>query len=129
MDTHPSRAARAVFPAAVFLIATTTAAIVTGCSPSGLQGKVVKLQASRADFGPSWPFTVEKGELACINGSQLVFIADGNSYAMNDAAVNTRKFKDVDAIHAYEPGREQEGVKVSLTDFTEKGRELCQRRS
>ncbi|MEU1523526.1 DUF2511 domain-containing protein [Nocardia rhamnosiphila] len=39
------------------------------------------------NFGYLWPLTVDRGELECRPGVQVVFIApDGESYALNDNA-------------------------------------------
>ncbi len=39
------------------------------------------------NFGYLWPLTVDRGELECRPGVQVVFIApDGKSYALNDKA-------------------------------------------
>ncbi|AGY56775.1 DUF2511 domain-containing protein [Gloeobacter kilaueensis] len=101
-------------------------ATVVGCSSGPkIEGRVVKQEARKVDFGASWPFTVDKGDLACINGSQLVFIARGRAYALNEAAA--RKFDPIDSIQADDPDleRAKQGIKMPLDAFIDKGRQLC----
>lgn len=103
-----------------------TLLLITGCSNGPkLEGRVNKVSALKADFGAAWPFTVAKGELACVNGSQLVFVADGRIYALNEAAA--RRYEPIDAIQAADPDpqKQQQGIKLSLAPFLEKGRQLC----
>ena len=51
-------------------------------------------QITRADYGDAWPFTVEAGEVRCMNSrgpgsGDVVFIANGTTYAINGTAKST----------------------------------------
>jgi Protein of unknown function (DUF2511) len=53
------------------------------------------------DFGTEWPFTVNRGVLACVDGSAVVFTASGVTYALNDRArgqVTAKGWREADTI-------------------------------
>ncbi|BAC91473.1 DUF2511 domain-containing protein [Gloeobacter violaceus] len=111
------------------ILVASTLLLVAGCGNSPkLEGRVNKVTALKADFGAAWPFTIAEGELACVNGTQLVFVANGHVYALNEVAA--RRYEPIDAIHAPDPDpqKRQQGIKLPLAPFLEKGRQLCTQR-
>ena len=77
---------------------------------------------SRDKFGESWPFTVDRGNLYCVNGNQVVFASSGGLYAVNGAAINSGKYQSLDPIWVNNPST---GAKKSLSEIIEKGLQLC----
>ena len=43
-------------------------------------------RVASADFGSEWPFTVDQGILACVDGSSVTFTASDATYALNGRA-------------------------------------------
>ena len=43
-------------------------------------------RVASADFGNEWPFTIEQGILACVDGSSVIFTASDATYALNGRA-------------------------------------------
>lgn len=83
---------------------------------------------SQADFGKSWPFTVNSGELYCIgagNGqpiSAVVFATEDESYAVNGTA-QALGYKQIDEIWRDDP--EIAGLKVNIGPIIERGLKIC----
>jgi hypothetical protein len=94
----------------------------SGNDQSGAQDGAV----SQADFeadGRTWPLTVESGTLACERGTEIVFTADGTTYAVNGSALAAGDKPEIDAIWADNP--EIPGSKVNISDLITAGQELC----
>lgn len=52
-------------------------------------------------FGAEWPFTVDRGILACVDGSSVTFTASGVTYALNDRAreqLKEKRWREADVI-------------------------------
>lgn len=62
-----------------------TAVFVAGCGSDGGEAAATK-SISEEDFGKDWPFTVESGTVRCEGESEVVFEANGKTYAVNGAA-------------------------------------------
>ena len=72
--------ARWVRPVALFLLLVST----EGCGSSGVQ-------VTKEEYGEDWPFTVDRGEVACVDKlsegvGSAVFRHGGKTYALNDFA-------------------------------------------
>ena len=85
-------------------------------------------QITRADYGDAWPFTVEAGEVRCMNSrgpgsGDVVFIANGTTYAINGTAKATKQYADVRPIWRDNPTIA--GLKVSLQPILDLGLSLC----
>lgn len=68
-----------------------------------------------------WPFTVQSGELRCVNNA-VTFTGDGVRYALNGTAQD-QGFPPVDAIWAADPSGV--GLSVSLQTAITDGLALC----
>ncbi len=58
-------------------------------------------KVASADFGGQWPFTVDEGILACVDGSSVIFTASGTTYALNGRArgrLTERRWQEAEAI-------------------------------
>ena len=54
-----------------------------------------------ADFGTAWPFTVDQGILACVDGASVIFTASGTTYALNERArgrLAEKSWREAEAI-------------------------------
>ena len=85
-------------------------------------------QITRADYGDAWPFTVEAGEVRCMNSrgpgsGDVVFIVNGTTYAINGTAKATKQYADVRPIWRDNPTIA--GLKVSLQPILDLGLSLC----
>lgn len=61
---------------------------------------------SRAEFGEAWPLTVDGGVIACVDGSSVVFRADGLTYTINGTArgqAAARGYRDIAPIQRLKP--------------------------
>ena len=53
--------------------------VVSGCT----EGKAI----GRDDLGDEWPFVVDKGVVDCVGTREVVFRANGRTYALNGTAM------------------------------------------
>ncbi len=60
------------------------------------------LPIESSQFGDNWPFTVESGELACVNGVAIVFSTGGTDYAVNGTA-STMGYSGIEPIWKLDP--------------------------
>ena len=61
---------------------------------------------TRAEFGEAWPLTVDGGVIACVDGSSVVFRADGVTYAINGTArgqAAARGDREIEPIQRLQP--------------------------
>ena len=82
---------------------------------------------SKSEYGEDWPFSVESGSVHCLDGHVVVFEANGDSYALNDAARLSGDYKNIREIlrpDANYPGRKIM-MDLSLIEF--EGLKLCDR--
>jgi hypothetical protein len=80
------------------------------------------LEISSADF-KKWPFTVDKGRLACKPGKSVTFTANGTEYAVNGTA-KSQGYKPIDPVWAQDKELGH-GLKVNIGDVLNRGLELC----
>lgn len=66
----------------------------------GAHASAITINSS--EYGGEWPFTVESGDLKCINGRAVVFAVNDNEYAVNGTAI-ALKFKRIDEIWRQDP--------------------------
>jgi hypothetical protein len=81
---------------------------------------------SKADFeadGRIWPLTVESGAVACESGTEIVFTAEGTTYAVNGSALASGQWPEIDAIWADDSGIP--GAKLNISDLITAGQSLC----
>ena len=103
-----------IFAVSVFLLAV----LITSCSNHSKS-------LSKDEFGDEWPFSVEKGSVECLDGHVVVFKANGDTYALNDAARLSGDYKNIRDIlrpDANYPGRKIM-MDLSLIEF--EGLKLC----
>ena len=84
-------------------------------------------ELSKEKFGEDWPFKVESGTVECLDGFEVVFHTEGQTYALNDAARVTGKFgniKDILRPDANYPGKKIM-MDLSLIEF--EGLKLCEK--
>jgi hypothetical protein len=84
-----------------------------------------EVEITRAEFGTTWPFTVESGILSCEEGGAVVFTAEGVSYGLN-ASATALGYESINPIWADAPGPTG---KVSITPVMSRGIRLCERGS
>lgn len=77
----------------------------------------------KADLGAQWPLTVDAIRLRCVNGRELVFDADGTTYALNGTAKGTKRYADLGPIWRDDPLTP--GLKISLQPLLDMGLPLC----
>lgn len=58
-------------------------------------------EISQKEYGDKWPFTVEKGDLACRNNA-VFFVVNGTAYAVNGVA-SSQGYNDITPIWREEP--------------------------
>lgn len=76
----------------------------------------------------SWPFTVDKGVLACHAPDSVTFTANGTEYALSDDARWIGRYPSVSPIliKAYvEIDNARQPVPIPFESVTERGRQLC----
>lgn len=83
---------------------------------------------TRANLGEQWPFTVEQGEVRCLNSTgtglgEVVFIAEGTTYAINGPAKSRKIYADIATIWRDDPS--YPGLKVSIGPIIDLGLKLC----
>jgi len=77
---------------------------------------------SKTEFGENWAFAVDEGILECRN-KEVVFIADGKTYAVNGTAKQSKRYIPIEEIWADDPNIK--GIKKNIGFTIEKGLELC----
>lgn len=101
----------------------------TNVSANKVGNAVVKKPAntiSKSEFGKDWAFSVEEGELNCIEKGdydEAVFTAKGKTYALNGTAKNSKKYIPIDEIWLDNPSIT--GTKIDLALFINKTLALC----
>ena len=90
----------------------------TACGGGGAAG----VEITAEQFGDSWPFTVERGQLSCAGASAIVFTADGTEYAVNEAA-REAGYAALDPVWRSSPIIP--ALKVSVAPVIERGLDLC----
>ncbi len=86
-----------------------------------------EVKITKQEFGAAWAFTVDEGVLSCkgSNGiGEVLFTANGKTYAVNGTAKGTKKYLPIDDIWAADPSIA--GAKKNISAFIEKGLKLCQ---
>ena len=81
---------------------------------------------SKQEFGNDWPFTVDEGILACKGSGgvgEVVFTANGASYAVNGVAKGTKKYRPIEEVWAENPT--VPGTKKNIGPIIERGLKLC----
>jgi hypothetical protein len=79
---------------------------------------------TKADYGEKWPFTVDSGLLRCIGPRQeIIFVANGETYALNGTAKSNPKYADIRPIWRDDPSIQ--GVKISVQPLIFAGLDLC----
>ena len=80
---------------------------------------------SRADWGEEWPLTVDSGIVRCEAGTQVVFEANGETYAVNGTAMTQLPdLPRIDEIWADSP--DIAGLKVDIGPVIDTGLDLCE---
>ncbi|MCE8025240.1 DUF2511 domain-containing protein [Billgrantia aerodenitrificans] len=80
------------------------------------------LEVSRSEFGDTWPFTVESGVVACVDGQAAIFKSGGKSYQLNGFA-RSRGYAPIDPIWRDNP--DIPGTKVSIGEMIRIALERC----
>lgn len=91
--------------------------LVISCTP-----KQDGITITEKEYGDKWPFTVKEGVLECRNGSEVVFTAEGKTYALNGTAVGTKKYEAIEAIWKDDPAFP--GMKIGIGDLIRRGLDL-----
>jgi hypothetical protein len=94
----------------------------------GVRVATDRMRLSASDFGDEWPLTVDSGDVACVGGRFVIFVAaDGRTYAINGAARARGKWADIaeSAIWRDNPRIQIEGAKVSIGPILDTGVALC----
>jgi len=52
-------------------------------------------------YGEKWPFTVEKGVVACLKNNSVIFIANKKEYALNGTA-SSQGYQPIEPIWKYD---------------------------
>ncbi len=82
---------------------------------------------NKEQYGDDWPFNVQSGTVQCIGEFTIVFKANSEIYALNDAARLSGEYKNIREIlraDANYPGRKIM-MDLSLIEF--EGLKLCDR--
>ena len=119
--------------------------VVSGCSLPAVLGAIAVLaigcganransisdaagvSVSRQEYGDEWPFTVERGELWCVSpGRNVLFVADGVNYAVNDRARASKRWVDIEG-RIWREDPKIPGTRVSLSNLIQRGLTFCDR--
>lgn len=107
------------------LFAMASAIVLAACGTAGTGGSVIadphSRVVSRADYGASWPLTVDGGTLRCEGAGAVVFVGpDGTEYGVNGLAA---QYADIGPIWAADPT----GIapKMDIGTLIQDGRKLC----
>lgn len=102
----------------VFLLFLT--AIASGCSYS------TNMKVSRDDLGDTWPFTVDRGVIACNHPSlAVVFFTNEKIYAVNGVAKGQKRYADVREILRDDLSAAES--KADIGPILDRGLKLCSR--
>lgn len=85
-----------------------------------------EVMITKQEFGATWAFTIDEGVLSCkgSNGvGEVLFTANGKTYAVNGTAQGTKKYLPIDDVWADDPLIP--GAKKNIGAFIEKGLNLC----
>src|SRR5919205_2500571 len=75
----------------------------SGSSTAQPQISPNEAKINKQEFGKDWPFTVDEGILACKGSggaSEVIFMANGATYAVNGVAKATKKYRPIDEVWA-----------------------------
>ena len=90
-------------------------AVFLGC----VNAHAITIKSS--DYGKTWPFTVEYGDLKCVNKVAVVFNANDIDYAVNGIA-SAMKYKRIDEIWRQDPDTQ---TRINIRPIIERGLSLC----
>ncbi len=98
------------------------AIILCGC------GNVKSKKISKEDYGKDWPVSVDEGTVKCIDGTYVVFEAQGKVYAVNDTAkdetiMSDHDWSNIEDIRLDDPA--DPDTKVNITPILSTGLILC----
>jgi hypothetical protein len=100
------------------IVAALSLLVLAACGPAQ---DPTRRQISQSEFGDTWPFTVESGELACVGpGKNVVFTTGGTTYGVNGTAKS--RYPTVDPIWKEQPLEEELGTAKSLHRLPEEQR-------
>lgn len=84
-------------------------------------------QISKETLGAPWPFSVDSGVVQCNDQRHVLFVAGGQTYAINGTARGAIKagapYKDLDEIWLDNP--DMAGAKISVQPVLDIGLSLC----
>ena len=86
-----------------------------------------EVKITKQEFGAKWPLTVDEGILACKGRGgvgEVIFMANGKTYAVNGTAKSAKKYIPIDEIWADNPS--VSGLKKDIGPIIERGLKLCQ---
>lgn len=86
-----------------------------------------EVKITKQEFGEKWPLTVDEGILACKGKGgfgEVIFKANGKTYAVNGIAMGTKKYIPVDEIWANDPSASV--LKKNIGPIIDRGLKLCQ---
>lgn len=114
--------------ALLLLCAVLYASCGTSPTPAPSVGNTEAAILSRETFGDAWPFTVPSGEVRCLNPSgpgagEVVFIANGTTYAVNGIAEQAGTYADIAPIWRDDPS--VAGLKIPIGPILDAGLALC----
>lgn len=75
--------------------------ILVGMAFTALTFQVSAGEISHKDYGDKWPFSVEKGDIACRKNA-VFFVVDGTAYAINGVA-SSQGYTDITPIWRENP--------------------------
>lgn len=79
------------------------------------------VQVTREEYGPAWPFTVERGYVDCHDGA-ATFRSNGIEYQLNGTAM-TRGYRPLESIWRENP--DIPGTRIGLGDILERALKEC----
>lgn len=94
-----------------------TALLIMSC------GQDSGVTITQKEYGDKWPFTVSEGKLECRGSDQVVFTANGTTYAVNGTAQVTKKYRHIREIWRDDPSLP--GAKIDIGIIIERGLELA----
>lgn len=101
-----------------------TAPAAAAESDGALRSNQVRI--TKDEYGDDWPFTVSEGVLEGAGSGglgEVLFTADGVTYAVNGTAKQTGKYVDIEKIWADDPALE--GLKKNIGPIVDRGLGLC----
>ena len=79
------------------------------CSAAFASGSIA---VSKEGYKGDWPFSVDRGELSCLDGVAVVFKANGVMYAVNGMA-SSRGYKDIEPIWLEDPSLKEMAAQIA----------------